>query len=109
MLKRILSNHEILYLILNNERKYKHLVISDDEKISLNDSWRITGHFGVIYDITERISVEQIGTSSVIIPSILLLTKENEEDSQFESDFKEILNHYITFYDEKFRYKSKIS
>ena len=102
MLNRILNNQAILNLILNNERKHKHLVISDNEKNILEESLEILEFF---YEITQRISVEQIGTSSVIIPSILFLkhvTKEDVDDSEFKSGFKEILSHYITFYDEKY-------
>ena len=101
ILKRVLNKRDILNLIFNKDRKYKHLVISDDEKNILEEALEILEFF---YDITLRISFEQIGTSSVIIPSILLLkhvTKEEEEDSTFKIGFKEILTHHITYYDEK--------
>ncbi|CAF1098726.1 unnamed protein product, partial [Brachionus calyciflorus] len=102
MLKRISDNHAILNLILSNERKHKHLVISDDEKKCLEESIEI---FEVFYEITQRISTESIGTSSLIIPSILLLksiTKENNTQSLFQMGFKEILAHYIKYYEEKY-------
>ncbi|RNA08632.1 hypothetical protein BpHYR1_046899 [Brachionus plicatilis] len=88
--------------MLKNDRQHRHLVLTDEEKIILEEALEI---LEVFYEITLRISVESVGTASLIIPSILLLKsvlKTDLQDGNFKGCFKKNLILYVDFYDEKY-------
>ncbi len=104
MLKSILKTNEALSNALYEDNHFSY-VLNSTELDCIQEACVILEYFD---QITIRISGENYATSSIIIPSILLLLNvtdndDNEDESEFKKTFKALINNKIKYYNQKYQ------